>query len=121
MISKEKIIKELAMGYQSQSDGNDGKARVCSRRAVGWAIKKTYLSIYPILGNKTAFECIKFLHDQPETDSELHKKLAYFTQKVVKDSLNEDSYFPLTDINIVKEAHQLCEKMMGEPIILSTN
>lgn len=34
----EQIEKELAGAREAQKSGNDGKARVCARRAAGWAI-----------------------------------------------------------------------------------
>ena len=39
---KEKIERELESALAAQAEGNPGKARVCARRAAGWAIREYY-------------------------------------------------------------------------------
>ena len=39
MDKKDRIIKELQNAYKAQQENKDGLARVCARRAAGWAIQ----------------------------------------------------------------------------------
>ncbi|MGA9533371.1 MAG: hypothetical protein WBR18_11700 [Anaerolineales bacterium] len=36
------ILNELQAAHQAREQGNEGKARVCARRAAGWAISLRY-------------------------------------------------------------------------------
>lgn len=38
----ERIERELQHALAAQAQGNDGEARVCARRAAGWAIRAYY-------------------------------------------------------------------------------
>ena len=47
MTPAERIIQELAAAKAAQQDGNDGKARVCARRAVAYATE-AWLARLPV-------------------------------------------------------------------------
>lgn len=36
------IQQELKLGHQAREQGNEGRARVCARRAAGWAVRFMY-------------------------------------------------------------------------------
>jgi hypothetical protein len=41
-MNAEQIERELAQAQRARAAGNEGRARVCARRAAGWAIRAWY-------------------------------------------------------------------------------
>lgn len=113
----EKIKQELQNAYHAQAQGNPGRARVCARRAAGWAIQINLNRQGIDLSTPSAFDYIKYLHQQ-ENPEEIQKTLEHLQVKVAKDSLEEESYWPLPDIDLIEEARWLAEQMLGEKIAL---
>ena len=59
------IKKELAAARNSAREGNDGKARVCSRRAAGTAIE-WYVTVYPgAVKGTDALSRLKYFAEDP--------------------------------------------------------
>lgn len=108
-----KIIKELDAASQAQADGKLGMARVCARRAAGWAIQVKLNEQGIILNTRSAFDYIKYYSAQENLEQRISKILEYLQIKVIKDSEDEDSYWPLPGIDLISEAHWLVEKLLG--------
>lgn len=114
MDKKDRIIKELQNAYKAQQENKDGLARVCARRAAGWAIKIKLNEQGIDLQPPSALDYIKYLKDQNHNPPDLQQVLGYLVKRVEKDNNEEeDSYWPLPDVDLVKEAHWLVEKMLG--------
>jgi hypothetical protein len=114
----QKITREIQRAYEANEKGKDGLARVCARRATGWAIQK-YLEFKGIsLNNPSVLDHISYLCNETNTKPEVKKILNHMMQKVEKTSLGEDSYWPLPNVNLVEEAHWLVEELLGIPIDL---
>jgi hypothetical protein len=109
----ETITAELSGGYRAQAAGNLGRARVCARRAAGWAIQAHLDSVggHPVTAN--ALDNIKYFATTPDLPDKIAEVLRHLTLKVVKDSFEEDSYYPLADVDLVAEAHWLAEELLG--------
>ena len=121
MVSKnsiENIKKELLKAVDAQANGKLGLARVCARRATGWAIKENLSSRGIALDSPSAIDHIKYFISLNNTEPKMRESLQYMTQKVVKDSIEEGSYWPFPDVNLVTEAHWLAEKLLGISIQL---
>ncbi len=41
-MERERIANEIELARQAQAEGNLGRARVCARRAAGWALRAYY-------------------------------------------------------------------------------
>ena len=93
MDTKEKITQELIKAYKARENGNEGRARVCARRAAGWAVQEHLKGKGVDLNTPSAMDYIKFLADHKDTPAEVKEALYYLTQKVVKDSPNENGIF----------------------------
>lgn len=106
------IHQELERAYAAQADGRDGLARVCARRAAGWAIAIHLQRKGIDLDTPSAFEAIQYLAAQSGNPPEIQSVLEHLVQKVAKDSLESDSYWPLSDVDLVEEAHWLCEHVL---------
>jgi hypothetical protein len=109
----EKIKQELLDAYKARENGNEGRARVCARRAAGWAIQ-THLEVNGVnLNTPSALDHIKYLANQEGLDIEIREVLNFLTLKVAKDSPQEDSYWPVPKVDLLEKAHWLAEKMLG--------
>jgi hypothetical protein len=109
----QKISKELQQAYEANAKGKKGLARVCARRAAGWAIQ-VQLELNGIsLDSPSVMDHFSFLLRQSNTKPEIQDILRHMTQKVEKDSLEDENFWPLPDVNLVEEAHWLVEELLG--------
>lgn len=108
-----KILAELQRGEASKSEGNHGMARVCARRAVGWAAMAYYHQNENSPAASSAFEAIRLMIDDGRIDSQIRNKLVHFVQRKQKDSTGGDSYWPL-DVDLIVEARRVIEQLYGE-------
>ncbi len=111
--STSRISRELKMAYDAQAKGNLGLARVCARRAAGWAIQAHLLTDGVDLNSPSALEYIKYFHKKGIDSPTMDEVLSHLQIKVVKDAVGEDPYYPLENVNLVEEAHWLAEQMLG--------
>jgi hypothetical protein len=74
--------KEIERALLARSDGNEGMARVCARRAAGIIIGE-YLNRhgYPILSNN-AYERLSVFHGLPDVDKKYKEIANHFLMKV---------------------------------------
>lgn len=109
----QKITDELTDAYRSEANGNLGRARVCARRAAGWAIQAALEAQggHPVITH--AFDAIKYYASQEGISPKMATVLEHLTIRVVKDSLEGDSYYPLTDVDLIAEARWLAEELLG--------
>lgn len=99
------IINELNSAQISREAGNEGKMRVHTRRAVGWAIREYYLRTGIDQRIRSAYEYILYMQSDQKIPADLRANLEPFVQRVVKDSSNADSYWPL-DVDLIEQAKQ---------------
>lgn len=114
-INKEivKITEELQQAYEANVKGKEGLSRVCARRAAGWAIQM-HLELQGLsLDTPSVLDHFTFMFKQSNTKPEIQEILRHMTQKVEKDSLENDSYWPLSEVNLIEEAHWLVEELLG--------
>lgn len=115
----QKITRELKNAIDAEENGKEGLARVCARRATGWAIKEHLKAIDIFIESPSAIDHIKFLIEREETSDRMRNSLGYMLQKVEKDSLEEDSYWPLPEVHLIEEAKWIIEELLGITIDIS--
>jgi hypothetical protein len=97
------IQEELLLAKQSREEGNEGRARVCARRAAGAAA----ISFLDPGGKDTnsmnAFQALIALQDQEELPDRIQLALKRLTQRV-----NEDYQLP-SDVDLIQEAGYVIE------------
>jgi hypothetical protein len=97
----EQIEKELATAREAQRSGNDGKVRVCARRAAGQAIT-WYLSRYPHPAwGPDALTQLKQLKDDPSFSQASRDAAMRLTSKVSEHFTYQFSTHPLDDADII--------------------
>jgi hypothetical protein len=98
---RQSIEKELEYAARARADGNEGRARVCARRAAGLA-GRIYLSQHGVrLGNTSALEVLKILAETPSLPPEMRIAAERLTLRV-----NEEFSLP-PDIDLLAEAKTL--------------
>jgi len=76
---------EILQAEAARSEGNEGMARVCARRAAGIVVGE-YLRRHNILiKSKSSFERMNFMLNQPEEDDDMKEILRYLLLRVTKD------------------------------------
>lgn len=118
-IKLEVILNELKSSYQEYESGNSGKSRVHARRAAGFAIKLFLIKQGVELDLKSAIDHIKYLENQGSISTRVRKALKFLTQRVVKDSKEEESYWPYPEINLAEEAQVIIEELLDIKVELS--
>ncbi len=112
----EKIRSELEAGKRAQERGNEGMARVCARRAAGWAVK-AFLEEQGIpLPAKSSFQRLLYLKDSDLLPRESRESIERLTLSLEKDDTQGKSYWPL-DVDLLDEARQLVQALLPNSAI----
>ena len=99
---------EFEKARQARVEKNEGKARVCARRAAGIAAR-AYLTRKGIqVPNMSAYDLMNLLKENVELPADMQSILDHLTMRV-----NEDFELPL-DADLVAEARSLCDWLMYE-------
>ncbi len=105
---KKELKKEFDMAQDARKAKNEGKARVCARRAAGIAIRE-YLSRQGMTPPSTsAYDLLKMLGEMDETPADLQRASAYLRLRVT-----EEFRLPV-DVDLVAEAKKLCAALLPE-------
>jgi hypothetical protein len=108
-----RIRAELETGKRAQDKGNEGMARVCARRAAGWAASAYLEKQGAELKAKSAFEKLIYIMDSGLLSRENRERLAWLTRSLDKDEPEGESYWPL-DADLLEEAEKLAEDLLPE-------
>ena len=106
------IFRELDMASAARDGGRLGLARVCARRAAGWAIRDHYQARGIRIETPSALEAIRAMLEMEGLPPEVRTVLDHLVLKVTKDSPDEESYWPLEN-DLVEEARWLIEGHFG--------
>ena len=96
------------MAADARAAQNEGKARVCARRAAGVAIRE-YLTRRGIEPPSTsAYDLLKFLDELNETPADLRQATVYLRLRVT-----EEFRLPV-DVDLIAEAKKICDALLPE-------
>jgi hypothetical protein len=99
---------EFTQADSARSMGNEGRARVCCRRAAGIAIRE-YLSRRRVpVPDKSAVDLINRLTEMPEIQPKLKGICVHLTMRV-----SEEFKLPV-DVDLVEETRQLCSALLPD-------
>lgn len=88
--------------------GNEGQARVCARRAAGFAIREYYTRLGSTIRTPSAYDLLNSLVEDPSLSDELRRSARYLTLRV-----NEEFKLP-ADVDLISEAKKLCKGLLKE-------
>lgn len=102
---KQAVTEELAKAEAARARGNEGMARVCARRAAGWAVQ-AYLGQQGVDLNTTSMlEHFRHMQSNP-SHPELLPLLEHLLQPKLRPKMEEDSFFP-DGIDLLADARQV--------------
>jgi hypothetical protein len=101
-----RVERELVTADAARTRGNEGMARVCARRAAGWAAE-AYLADHGVdLQTTSVLEQLRGVLRQESVDPRAQAIIGNLLMPKKKDDLESDSYFPL-DVDLIAEAREL--------------
>ena len=105
---EEKIQMEFDRAETARVQGNEGQARVCARRAAGIAIREYYTRRGQSVRTSSAYDLLNLLTEEPRLSPDLKQDATYLTLRVT------DEFKLPIDVEILDEAHKLCEGLLTE-------
>jgi len=99
---------EMKRADKARAEGNEGKARVCARRAAG-LVAQIYMKRSGVsTPNMTAYERVNLLRGWPDLPAGVDEVIAHMTTRV-----NENFELPI-DADLVAEARWLAQALLEE-------
>jgi hypothetical protein len=102
MDSTSQITVELQMAETARASGNEGRARVCARRAAGIAARDFLARRGVGVRNASAFEVLKVLAETPGLDPDLRRSALHLTLRVT------EAFELPVDADLIADARSLC-------------
>lgn len=100
------IEKEFEQAIKARANNNEGRARVCARRAAGIAIRD-YLTRKEIsIPSQSAYDLLNLIKEQPLLPPDLKLVADHLTLRVT-----EEFKLPI-DADLIAESRQLCEWLL---------
>jgi hypothetical protein len=107
---RELANQELEMARSSRCSGNEGRARVCARRAAGHVVGE-YLTRNDIdLETESALERLRFLYAAPDTDAVQQELIGHFLVHTTP-----EHKLPI-DADLIAEVDLLARELLGESL-----
>ncbi len=100
---QEKVQRELDMAYQAREDGYEGRARVCARRAAGFAVEH-YLQQRDVTPpTSSVYGLLEMLESTSGLPEDIQESLHFLTLRV-----NEDHELP-READLIRASKALIE------------
>jgi hypothetical protein len=105
---KEGFNKEIERAIQARSEGNEGMARVCARRAAGIVVGE-YLHQRGVVGfTNSAYDRITLFNTLPNVSDKCKEVCRHFLMKV-----NQDHHLP-GNADLVQDVYWLKEQLLPD-------
>jgi len=101
---KRTIRRELEDANRARVDGNEGRARVCARRAAGWAVSVTRSLAEEREIESNAYDMLQWLAEQADTPEAVRSAATRLTARVSHDHTLPFPEDPLEDAGMIVEA-----------------
>jgi hypothetical protein len=99
---------ELQQAELARSIGNEGKARVCARRAAGIIFNEYFRQKSILTPPPGAYDAIRFFHTLPEITDDIHNIAGHFLERV-------DKNFALPDnVDLIQDARWLAQRLLSQ-------
>lgn len=103
------IEQELTMARRSRRKGQEGRARVCARRAAGFAVQRHLQQKGILAGEDNAYQALLHYRGQPELTAEVSEALRWLTARV-----DHDHQLP-EGVDLIQEAEVVITSLGGQP------
>ena len=95
------IDQEIQMAEESRQKGNEGRARVCARRAAGIAIGIYFEVMTKASAPKSAYSLLQWLSEQGQKDLEIRRAAQRLTVRVSPDHTLPHPEDPIADARLI--------------------
>ncbi len=99
--------EELQQAEAARAAGNEGKARVCARRAAGVGLGEYFRRRGQELPGPSAYDRLKYLCSLPDTPSDVQEVAAHFLLRVTPE------YSLPLEVDLIAEARWLKDKLLA--------
>ncbi|MDK1028700.1 MAG: hypothetical protein QGM50_02610 [Anaerolineae bacterium] len=99
---------EIDNAQTARSSGNEGRARVCARRAAGIAIREYFTRRGETIRKPSSYDLLEMISGEKHLSTEIRRAAKNLTLRIT-----EDSKLPI-DVNLIQEARLLCEGLLSE-------
>jgi hypothetical protein len=99
----EELIKgELSQAHEARLKGNEGRARVCARRAAGWAVESIYAGEEAVkVPEANAYRFLQWFTEQSNVPVQLREAASRLTTRVGRDFTLPFEQDPLCDAEMI--------------------
>lgn len=105
---KNRFEAELLQAEGARAAGNEGKARVCARRAAGIAIAAHFSRRGSTLPGASAYNHLRYLSEYSPLPEEVRQVALHFLVRT-----NPDHSLPI-EVDLIEEARWLADKLSEE-------
>jgi hypothetical protein len=102
------FTREIENAEAARSTGNEGKARVCARRAAGAAAGEYFSRQGSPSRRGSAYYNLQRLRDQPDIPLSIRQIAAQFLERIT-----EDHKLP-SEADLISEARRLADELLNE-------
>jgi hypothetical protein len=102
----ERVQHELRQAERFRSEGRIGRARVCARRAAGWAIGPAYRRSTGETPPGNAMSLLRWYHDSTDAPDHLRRAAGRLTTRVTRDHGLPHPEDPVEDARMLVEGLQ---------------
>jgi len=97
---------EVQQAENARASGNEGKARVCARRAAGIAVGEYFKHRGITPPDSSAYNILKFFYSDPDAPNDARTITGHFLERV-------DTDFTLPgEIDLIQDARWLAQKLV---------
>lgn len=100
----EDIRAEMDRAREARGVGNEGMARVCARRAVGWAVRLRYADHFQTDDTGSAFVLLEWFRDRSGAPPSLRRAAQRLTVRINEDHELPHDEDPLLDARLLLSA-----------------
>jgi len=105
---RSQLNSEFVRAEKARADGNEGRARVCARRAAGIAIREYFNRTGRQVSGSSAYDLLNCLVESSSVSIELKKIASHLTLRV-----SEDFTLP-AGMDLVGDSRQLCSELLPD-------
>jgi hypothetical protein len=105
---RQQLNAEFEQAEVARSIGNEGRARVCCRRAAGIAIREYFDQRGKSFFGKSSYDLIKIFSDAPEIHQDIKQICNHLTLRV-----SEDFTIP-AGVDLLEETRFLCSSLLPD-------
>ncbi|MDQ2692759.1 MAG: hypothetical protein M3Y68_12050 [Chloroflexota bacterium] len=105
---QEEIQAEFENAEAARASGNEGRARVCARRAAGIAVRESMLRQGLRPHSTSAYDLLTMIRDDVGRSANLRRIAEHLTLRV-----NEEFKLPV-NADLLAEARKFCEELLAK-------